>query len=988
MTCLLFINFLVILNGSIRKKDQYLNENHLSEYEIIKNQDIRLNETTEVLFPDSLYKNNTQIQKLRKLNEDCTNNCTECFLSDYCINSQCAITFHFFHTNYYYPENCKKSTKCDYGYFYKNETIGCIPCNAKNCKICENNTCTLCNDGYYYLKNSKKCVKCNIENCKICNTTTCEKCKDNYKLVDSNCIKCIDNCKKCDNNICDECNDGYYFNGSECLPCSIENCKKCKNGINCDLCNDGYKKVSNGKCINCGEVYNYTEGCQTCFDNRYTCFDCKTPFHLKNSAKNCNTEGFCKTGFYYKNSTLGCINYGIGCAEYKDDICISCKPGYKFDYINFKCIECEKGTYSFGNHSIICEDCNCDKDGCNPDTGVCKSNCKLGYNKNSLNLCVKCLFDENAKKEDQICRLPGDNNKFDKEKEYCKGVIPDNNTCSEIKGCIATPDGEYSLDGKESKNCNCEDNKCNKTSGECTEDKNCISGYYKDYISKLCVKCMNNCKKCSSSNSCDLCNDGFYFNGTLCEDCHCASPNDICIDGVCSGDCAEGNYKSTNDKCLDCEVSGCSKCIDGGSKCEECNTGFTLIQNECLFKNETDCALPCATCSKFDYCVTCKKDGFIPIDGICPSCMELHKGCSEDCTYDKCNKCLKYFTLNSEGKCDENKVSSIPLPKFELIGYGLFNKKGKKVKFKIYLRLLSGMMYRGIINFNLIINDSTNKKILHEITGTGIQVYTSTGQYSDNSTIKDYLVIFDCQVNDVPDFDNGLYISDLKILEYNEMYKEVYIPFKYEFLKNIDISIYTSNEIEYLYSNFGKLYIFTQKSKKSLNDLTRCTKRGDNGHLKIEGIIEGTAGLENSIHKIYDLKTNDGKIATCILNKKEYNPEATLECIIKNPRQNFYITNELGNATDYSNNHIIFNRLNLTFCNSYDIITLENENESTLSKEGLSNGIIAVFIIICFIIIGIVITFIFNYRYKNNNTYMRIGDDLSDNDMLKVKVKE
>ena len=119
--------------------------------------------------------------------------------------------------------------------------------------------------------------------------------------------------------------------------------------------------------------------------------------------------------------------------------------------------------------------------------------------------------------------------------------------------------------------------------------------------------------------------------------------------------------------------------------------------------------------------------------------MQIHKGCEEgNCNDDKCTKCFKYFE-NSDGSCDENK--KVDSPKFTLLGFGNFKRKGKRVIFVLYLRIRTGMMYNAKITFNLIIETSSGRRFLSsEKTGTCLQNNIAQGTYFQNSQMSDFFI--------------------------------------------------------------------------------------------------------------------------------------------------------------------------------------------------------------------------------------------------------
>ena len=148
---------------------------------------------------------------------------------------------------------------------------------------------------------------------------------------------------------------------------------------------------------------------------------------------------------------------------------------------------------------------------CDKTTGECieGDTCSSGYQKDSsTNLCVKCVWNKGATTDNRVCKLSGENG-YDDTKDICKGYVPNASSTTNPGECDPCSSGEYSLDGKTCIKCNCMNNKCDKTTGECTEGETCSSGYKKDSITNLCV---NECSYDETDQACkkfelDVCID-------------------------------------------------------------------------------------------------------------------------------------------------------------------------------------------------------------------------------------------------------------------------------------------------------------------------------------------------------------------------------------------------------------------------------------------------------------------------------------------------
>jgi proprotein convertase subtilisin/kexin type 5 len=71
-------------------------------------------------------------------------------------------------------------------------------------------------------------------------------------------------------------------------------------------------------------------------------------------------------------------------------------------------------------------------------------------------------------------------------------------------------------------------------SGDCIK---CFNQYYLD-ANQGCVACAGNCMKCENQLACEVCDLGYFLDGTLCKQCSRNLTNClVCLNGM---------------KCLDC----------------------------------------------------------------------------------------------------------------------------------------------------------------------------------------------------------------------------------------------------------------------------------------------------------------------------------------------------------------------------------------------------------------------------------------------------
>ncbi|KAM9742841.1 proprotein convertase subtilisin/kexin type 5b isoform 1-T1 [Menidia menidia] len=200
---------------------------------------------------------------------------------------------------------------------------------------------------------------------------------------------------------------------------------------------------------------------------------------------------------------------------------------------------------------------------------------------------------------------------------------------------------------------------------------NCADGFYLDNNSNICRRCLENCKKCTTSticteckpgmslqgNKCQMtCDPGTYYNGhrRTCEICHracatCAGTGieacTKCADGYfledwrCVLTCSPGYYFSeqTSDNgqvqrsCKKCDVS-CSECLGPGERnCSNCVSGYNLESGVCVVST------------------ICKDGEYMSPHGKCHLCDATCQQCtgpeSEDCTSCPAHR------LFDEGRC-------------------------------------------------------------------------------------------------------------------------------------------------------------------------------------------------------------------------------------------------------------------------------------------------------------------------------------------------
>lgn len=209
--------------------------------------------------------------------------------------------------------------------------------------------------------------------------------------------------------------------------------------------------------------------------------------------------------------------------------------------------------------------------------------------------------------------------------------------------------------GRWARNCKkCKNNKIINSELDCVDS--CKDGEFSD--GSKCLKCPQDCKKCSDGQTCDECYKGYFLK-----------------EKKCHRPCSRLFYYNYEERqCRQC-IDGCFKCSTS-KFCEECVEGYLYFQNQCMrvcppgyTSNLADksckrCQVNCLRCL-FDqnYCVTCS-NGFYLLNGICMSkCPEnyftdtLKQGCfpcienCKVCDREDCLECVDGYFKNFLGKC-------------------------------------------------------------------------------------------------------------------------------------------------------------------------------------------------------------------------------------------------------------------------------------------------------------------------------------------------
>ncbi|EAS00421.2 zinc finger lsd1 subclass family protein (macronuclear) [Tetrahymena thermophila SB210] len=565
--------------------------------------------------------------------------CTECnkdFLLDKnkCIRQDCG--------DYYYanPDN-NECARCQ---------LNCIKCKDFNsCEKCvteqEQGKCkSICDKNEF--QNGNECIKCNklCEECYGQNEDQCLKCQPEKQLKDGKCF----------------CKQGYYLNGDKsCIQCD-KTCKSCfkdeQGKVQCEQCIANLMQPSKDQqdLCQCKEGFileNHECKCKegqflynnSCLNCHFSCKECKGPGidecisckdqnqEINKDTKNCT----CKKGYYFNNndnSCQKCYQTCQNCLSSGESDCYSCLDNSNLILVNptanTSACQCQPGFY-FDTYQLKCQKCY---DQCKQCRGETKSDC-LSCNDDFM------LLQKVSGQNFGTCECQ-DSFFYDEKEKKCKSCHISCNTCSgsSEQECLTCSDPNSELFKQQ---CNCKQGffqdkfkcvKChidcqicdgpeNTDCLSCSSEKNkilipyqnkgicaCKEGYYQ-YNEQGCIKCYQNCKKCSGSEQKDCldCSEGPDFIKDKSGKC-------VCIDGF-----YESVGSNKNRICLKCNEL-CSKC-DGQGKCLSCksqvmklnsdNSTCECIDNYTLYKNK------CMQCPNF-----CKKCVFQKEQPLCIECND------------------------------------------------------------------------------------------------------------------------------------------------------------------------------------------------------------------------------------------------------------------------------------------------------------------------------------------------------------------------------
>jgi len=308
----------------------------------------------------------------------------------------------------------------------------------------------------------------------------------------------------------------------------------------------------------------------------------------------------CKEGYYLKNETcvknVTCFERCESCEEepigIHDQRCSSCKSNYLLE--NGNCVDnCSpgRGKIPIADNKYECKYCGDDQ---------CKE-----FELNTCN-CQVCKYEHFFVNSNKTCESCDEN---------CGNCIETSTKCTSCLGRKFLYNDTCYV---------CEDNsKCeNFFDGGCECEK-CKDGFYN--LNHQCKSCINNCKTCSNSSECEICQDNYFLNSTgQCSECPttCATKKS---DNCQCETCIEGYFMNSSEKCEECDTTKCKNCEGNADNCTECKENYFF--NE--LKECEQCDEKCKTCSKEkSNCTSCDDGFFLTTENKCGKCDNKCYTCS------------------------------------------------------------------------------------------------------------------------------------------------------------------------------------------------------------------------------------------------------------------------------------------------------------------------------------------------------------------------
>ena len=670
-----------------------------------KNNFVLIDDDNSICYNNETFKENKKHYYIDSFHlKSCSksiDNCDECIKNDEdeigdIICNLCEENYFFVNENY---TNCVKKEEIipiDEYYFdeERREYFSCGNINyhsVENCKKCNNNfSCTLC-DEEYALIDENKSICANIS--ELGNNYIIDK---NDSSIYRKCHYYLQNCDACTSyNKCTSCPDGFGLNNNEdkCINISdnlyyknstdnlyylcnytLDNCEKCTNENECISCMMNYVEINN-------LCYDKIDNCKE-YNNSGSCIKCLPGYNITEEENKCE--------IIYKN-----------CIKVDDDgICIKCKDNYKLqDNLCYRIIEkcerykddefcekCEEGYAFEENNKTICKDINLLEEHFSKDNGINYYKCD-NINEGGVENCNKCEYNNI-----HVSCLQCKNNFV---------LIDDNNNICYNNETFKENKKYYYIDSFHLKSCSKSIDKCD----ECIkndEDRDiicekCIDNYY--IVNNENITCnkieeikpfdeyyfneekeayyfcgnknyhsIDNCQKCNSGISCNLCKDGFTFiddDKSICQNIsklgekYIKDENDSTIYRKCDYYMDNCNTCSSIDSCLTCKpyynlLYNKRKCVNISDNHFYINytDNMTYYCNQSINK--------CDICSNKHTCRRCMKDYYL-VGTSLNECFLLSEfdvsqyylNSSNDNQYLKCsNPITNCFSCDSQEKCN------------------------------------------------------------------------------------------------------------------------------------------------------------------------------------------------------------------------------------------------------------------------------------------------------------------------------------------------
>ena len=284
----------------------------------------------------------------------------------------------------------------------------------------------------------------------------------------------------------------------------------------------------------------------------------------------------------------------------------------------------------------------CEYDTLSPDSeGGCTGSKKCSLGKNYCNECTE---------ENNLC------------KECETGFYPDSNGgCSYIENCEISYKGhcikcqtDYILIGNELKICkylglddfqNCKE--INYTTGFCSS---CEEGYFLNSGDNRCTS-IEHCYE-SSYGVCTLCEKDYILNKQkgICEDKKDGFLNcKLTLDGNTCDECDDGFFFSKEKKCV--QTNFCQKAnIIFNNECSECISGYYLTNDKLSCTTEQNCEIGDPVSG---LCNWCKENYYLDTnDRKCKTNLEKEElNHCKIATNEVCYTCDRYYYLSYDQKC-------------------------------------------------------------------------------------------------------------------------------------------------------------------------------------------------------------------------------------------------------------------------------------------------------------------------------------------------